>query len=141
MENTRRNRRHCTGYPYKDSMFVACVASVSLWFRSKERPRNDEERNFRILAAREMVARSLTLVARNRTETLATQVTMFRTFRFFNKLLPKKFLTKFVCVCLRADISYFLCCTQKRDVCVTPSLIVFQRPAGFPRSWEHDVIG
>ena len=33
-------------------------------------------------------------------------------------------------VCLRADVSYFLCCTRKRDVCVTPSLIVFQRPAG-----------
>ena len=32
--------------------------------------------------------------------------------------------------CLRADVSYFLCCTRKRDVCVTPSLIVFQRPAG-----------
>ena len=32
--------------------------------------------------------------------------------------------------CLRADVSYFLCCTGKRDVCVTPSLIVFQRPAG-----------
>ena len=44
-------------------------------------------------------------------------------------------------VCLRAVVSYFLCCTQKRDVCVTPSLIVFQRPAGFPRSWEHALIG
>ena len=33
------------------------------------------------------------------------------------------------------------CCTQKRDVYVTPSLIVFQRPAGFPRSWGHAVIG
>ena len=43
--------------------------------------------------------------------------------------------------CLRADVSYFLCCTRKRDVCVTPSLIVFQRPAGFPRSWKHAVIG
>ena len=32
--------------------------------------------------------------------------------------------------CLRADVSYFFCCTRKRDVCVTPSLIVFQRPAG-----------
>ena len=32
--------------------------------------------------------------------------------------------------CLRADVSYFLCCTRKRDVCVTPWLIVFQRPAG-----------
>ena len=32
--------------------------------------------------------------------------------------------------CLHADVSYFLCCTRKRDVCVTPSLIVFQRPAG-----------
>ena len=27
--------------------------------------------------------------------------------------------------CLRADVSYFLCWTRKRDVCVTPSLIVF----------------
>ena len=34
--------------------------------------------------------------------------------------------------CLRADVSYFLCCTRKRDVCVMPSLIVFQCPAGFP---------
>ena len=33
-------------------------------------------------------------------------------------------------ICLRADVSYFLCCTRKRDVCVTPSLIVFQRPSG-----------
>ena len=32
--------------------------------------------------------------------------------------------------CLRADVSYFLCCTRKRDVCVTPWLIVFQRPSG-----------
>ena len=32
--------------------------------------------------------------------------------------------------CLRAGVSHFLCCTRKRDVCVTPSLIVFQRPAG-----------
>ena len=32
--------------------------------------------------------------------------------------------------CLRADVSYFLCCTRKGNVCVTPSLIVFQRPAG-----------
>ena len=80
-------------------MFVACIASVSAWFRSnKKRPRNDEERNFRILAAREIVARSLTLVPRNRTETLTTQVTMFGTFRFFNKLLPTKFSTKIVCV-------------------------------------------
>ena len=47
----------------------------------------------------------------------------------------------FMFICLRADVSYFLCCTRKRDVCVTPSLIVFQRPAGFPRSWEHAVIG
>ena len=29
----------------------------------------------------------------------------------------------------------------KRDVCVTTSLIVLQRPAGFPGSWEHAVIG
>ena len=52
---------------------IACVASVSIWFRSKERP---------VLAAREMkrepfFARSLTLVPRslllNLAETLATQ--------------------------------------------------------------------
>ena len=29
----------------------------------------------------------------------------------------------------------------KRDVCATPSLIVFQHPAGFPRSWELAQIG
>lgn len=28
--------------------------------------------------------------------------------------------------CLRADVSNFLCSTRKRDVCVKPSLIVFQ---------------
>ena len=27
--------------------WLACVASVSVWFRSKRRPRNDEERDFR----------------------------------------------------------------------------------------------
>ena len=32
--------------------------------------------------------------------------------------------------CLRAEVSYFLCCTRYMDVCGTPSLIVFQRPAG-----------
>ena len=94
MENTRRNRRHCTGYPYRGSMFVAYVASFSVWFRSKVKT---EERNFRVLAAREMVARSLTLVPRNCAETFATHVTMFATFRFVNKLLPTKFSTKFVC--------------------------------------------
>ena len=32
--------------------------------------------------------------------------------------------------CLRADVCYFLCNTRKRDVCVTPSLIVpFSRAA------------
>ena len=30
---------------------------------------------------------------------------------------------------LRADVSYFLCFTWKRDVCITPFLIVFQYPA------------
>ena len=69
---------------------LACVASVSVWFRSKERPRN----GISVLAAREMkqepktesggallltpfFARSLTLAPRslllNRAETLATQ--------------------------------------------------------------------
>ena len=75
-------------------MFVAWVASVSVWFRGKVKT---EERNFRVLAAREMVARSLTLVPHNCTKTFATHVTMFATFRFVNKLLPTKFSTKFVC--------------------------------------------
>ena len=33
-------------------------------------------------------------------------------------------------ICLRADVSYFLCCMRNGDVYVTPSLIVFQGPAG-----------
>ena len=28
--------------------------------------------------------------------------------------------------CLRTDVSYLLCCTRKRDICVTQSLIVFK---------------
>ena len=32
--------------------------------------------------------------------------------------------------CLRADVSYFLCCTRKRDVCVTPSLQCSSVPLG-----------
>ena len=43
---------------------LACVASVFVWFRSKERPRN----GISVLAAREMKQ-----VLLNRTETLATQ--------------------------------------------------------------------
>ena len=57
--------------------------------------------------------------------TIVVGIKLIKTFRFY---------------CLRADVSYFLCCTRKRDVYVTPSLIVFQRPAGFPRSWKHAVI-
>ena len=34
-------RMHCSKKP------IACVTSVSVWFRSKERPRNEEERDFR----------------------------------------------------------------------------------------------
>ena len=62
-------------------------------------------------------------------------------FTFFKEHHHHHNLTSDYWSCLRADVSYFLCCTRKRDVCVTPSLIVFQRPAGFPRSWEHAVIG
>ena len=49
--------------------------------------------------------------------------------------------------CHRAKLTYVqtspisFVARGKRDVCVTPSLIVLQRPAGFPRSWEHAVIG
>ena len=62
---------------------LACVASVSVSFRSKERPRNGilgfgRARNeTRALLLTPFFARSLTLVPRslllNRTETLATQ--------------------------------------------------------------------
>ena len=61
-----------------------------------------------------------------------SQSTMFRAVHRVHFIL--------VSLCLRADVSYFLCCTRKRNVCVMPSLIVFQRPAGFPRSWEHAAI-
>ena len=51
--------------------YVACVASVAVWFRSKERPRNG------ILGFGRARNVSLTLVPRslllNRTETLTTQ--------------------------------------------------------------------
>ena len=68
------------------SRHVACVASVSVWFRSKERPRNGilgfgRARNGPLpaLLLTPFFARSLTLVPRslllNRTETLATQAT------------------------------------------------------------------
>ena len=40
----------------------------------------------------------------------------------------RKFLVNQLPACRRLPISF--CCTRKRDVCVTPSLIVFQRPAG-----------
>ena len=49
--------------------------------------------------------------------------------------------------CHRAKLTYVqsspisFVARGKRDVCVTPSLIVLQRPAGFPRFWEHAVIG
>ena len=42
---------------------------------------------------------------------------------------------------LRADVSYFLCFTRKGDVCVTPSLIVFQYPAVFFFPGIHAVLG
>ena len=60
---------------------MACVESVSVWFRSKERPRSGifgfgrAKNGTRVLAP--FFARSLTAVPRflhlNRTETLATQ--------------------------------------------------------------------
>ena len=57
-----------------ETTLLACVASVSVWFRSKERPRNGI---FGILAP--FFAQSLTLVPLslllNHTETLATQST------------------------------------------------------------------
>ena len=66
----------------RGSFHVACVASVSIWFRSKERPRNGilgfgRARNETTAKLAPFFARSLTLVPRslllNRTETLATQ--------------------------------------------------------------------
>ena len=60
-----------------ETTLLACVASVSVWFRSKERPRNGI---FGILAP--FLAQSLTLVPRslllNCTETLATQASTTR---------------------------------------------------------------
>ena len=35
---------------------------------------------------------------------------------------------------------YFLCCIQKRDICITPSLIMFKFPK-LLKSWERAVIG
>ena len=60
-----------------ETTLLPCVASVSVWFRSKERPRNGI---FGILAP--FLAQSLTLVPRslllNCTETLATQASTTR---------------------------------------------------------------
>ena len=78
----------------RGSFHVACVASVSIWFRSKERPRNGilgfgRVRNETRAKLAPFFARSLTLVPRslllNRTETLATQVT-FHAFGWLNSL-------------------------------------------------------
>ena len=65
---------------------INCVTSVSVWFRNKERPRNDEELDFRFWL------RSLTLVPgyllRNGMETLATQVSTL-----ILQLVPDSFYT------------------------------------------------
>ena len=67
---------------YLIPVILACVASVSVWFRSKERPRNGILRlwNKCQKIKTPFFARSLTLVSRslllNRTETLATQATV-----------------------------------------------------------------
>ena len=42
---------------------------------------------------------------------------------------------------LRADVYYFLCFTRKRDLCVTPFLIVFQCPAVSPEFGDRALIG
>ena len=44
----------------QETVCIACVTSVSVWFRSKERPRNDEERVFRFAS---FFVWSLTLVS------------------------------------------------------------------------------
>ena len=72
-------------YNLVNSTKIACVANVSVKFRSKERPRNgifgfDRARNkTKALLLAPFVARSLTPVPRslllNRTETIATQAT------------------------------------------------------------------
>ena len=36
---------------------------------------------------------------------------------------------------------YFLCCIQKRDICITLSLIMFKFPTKLLKSWERAVIG
>jgi len=36
---------------------------------------------------------------------------------------------------------HFLCCIQKRDICITLSLIMFKFPTKLLKSWERAVIG
>ena len=36
---------------------------------------------------------------------------------------------------------YFLCCIQKRDICITLSLIMFKFPTKLLKSWERAMIG
>ena len=62
-------------------IYIARVASVSVGFRSKQRPRNGILGFGRALSLTPSFARSLTLVPRsllqNRTETLATQAKIY----------------------------------------------------------------
>ena len=81
---------------------------------------------------------------KDETEELKTKLLCFKENKRLRKwkkseaveqLTPKTFhmqpdVKSSISTCLGADVSYFLCCTRKRDVCVTPSLIVFQRSAG-----------
>ena len=71
-----QTRNACTRKHILKSL-LACIATVSLWFRSKERQRNDEERDFFLIWPREKWNVSLTLIPcslrRNRSETAPLQ--------------------------------------------------------------------
>ena len=55
---------------------VACVASVSVWFRSKERPKNDDEWDFRVWPHQKWALTNVPhSLLRNRTETEAETLT------------------------------------------------------------------
>ena len=78
---------------------VACVASVPVWFRSKERPKNDKERDFRSLPREKWNERakiwlshfdslSSCYLPRNHTEPLPTQATLGKNFLFWRQQEP-----------------------------------------------------
>ena len=108
---------------------VACIASVSAWFRSEERPRNgilgfgharNETRAALVLTP--FFAQSLTLVPRslllNRTETLATQAIKLKVFRWHY-------------VCVFAGRSYLWPSVQLFRLLTISTMLLFLAVSGF----------